>query len=221
MPSPTAQAQEILQRARQQAEAVLHEARRDAEQIRADAAREGFSDGQMRACEEMAGERERLCTLLDQVGAAFHQFCRDQMPALAALAAEAAEKLMAGQLAAEPERITAIVQHALDHVTASSWIIVRLHPEDLELVRADTAPATAPAGDRTPRSAPMLSESAHPCTHPGEQTLALPGCLPVVHLHADATVERGGCRIESEQGEVDATVSGRVARLADALREVA
>jgi len=41
-----------------------------------------------------------------------------------------------------------------------------------------------------------------------------------VELVADVAVERGGCWLETEHGEVDATVAGRVGRLARALDEV-
>ena len=41
-----------------------------------------------------------------------------------------------------------------------------------------------------------------------------------MQIIADPAVERGGCWLETEQGEVDATVDGRLARLAAALDEV-
>jgi flagellar assembly protein FliH len=43
---------------------------------------------------------------------------------------------------------------------------------------------------------------------------------PGIQLVADPAVERGGCWLETEQGEVDATVGGRISRLANALDEV-
>jgi flagellar assembly protein FliH len=48
--------------------------------------------------------------------------------------------------------------------------------------------------------------STHPALQSQRQT-------PRVRLQPDPTVQRGGCWIESDQGEVDATVGGRVARL--------
>lgn len=41
-----------------------------------------------------------------------------------------------------------------------------------------------------------------------------------LQIIADPSVERGGCRLETRHGEVDATLSGRLTRLAHALGEV-
>jgi flagellar assembly protein FliH len=46
-----------------------------------------------------------------------------------------------------------------------------------------------------------------------------PGFGPTVQILPDPAVERGGCWIDSEQGKVDATVAGRLARLEAALGE--
>lgn len=173
---------EILRRARQEAEQLLEQARREADQLRAAAAQAGFADGQTRAMDEWAGERQRLRELLAHTGEAYRRFCLDQAPALAALASEAAEKLLYEQLSLEPQRAITLVRQALDEVHAAASITLRLNPEDLEMVRGDLI-----AGN--------------------------PRRRPAIQLAPDPAVERGGCWIESEHGEVDATVAGRVARL--------
>ena len=43
---------------------------------------------------------------------------------------------------------------------------------------------------------------------------------PEIQIVADPGVERGGCWLETEQGEVDATIGGRISRLDNALDEL-
>jgi flagellar assembly protein FliH len=61
-----------------------------------------------------------------------------------------------------------------------------------------------------PDDLPLVS--AHRSRQAARQT-------PPVHLQPDPAVERGGCWIDSDQGEVDATVAGKVARLKTALSD--
>ena len=177
-----AHAGEGLDRARQDAEQLLMQARQEAEQIRAAAAQAGFADGQAQALDQWAEERQRLRELLGSAGEAYRRFCLDQAPELAALAAEAAEKLLYEQLSLEPQRALTLVRQALDHVHAATAITIHLNPEDEEMVRS------------------------HLLAHDSPRS-------PTVQLAPDPTVERGGCWIKSEHGEVDATVAGRVSRL--------
>lgn len=169
-----------------QAELLLQQARAQADQLREQAFREGFENGQARAREEIAAQRQQLRQLADQIGEAYRRFCEEQVSDLAQLAVDVAEKLLRGQLAAEPERVVSLIREALDHVAGSTRIVVHVNPDDLPLVHAHPELCLAPS--------------------PGEETQR---CLFV----ADPAVERGGCRIESDLGEVDATLSGSLSRL--------
>jgi len=168
----------LLQQARMEAAELLRAAQEEAEQLRAAA----YEQGQQQAREEIEQERTRLQALSLELASAYQRFCRNQIPALAELATLAAEKLMADQLALEPERALAIVRAAMSQVVGSAEITLRLNPEDVDLVQAGL-----PA-------------------HPSENR-------PAVQIVADPAVERGGCWIDSEQGKVDATIAGRLARL--------
>jgi flagellar assembly protein FliH len=201
--SAAQEAEAIVQQAREQAEHLLQTARREAAQIREDAVREGYAEGQAQGRAECAADREHVRGLIDAAGAAYQRFCLDQTPALVALATQIAEKLLLEQLSLEPQRVVVLVRHALEHLSASSHIVVHLHPEDLPLVRPHLTLAEADEGAATSPSVAASRQS------------------PPVHLRADTTVERGGCWIESDQGEVEATLSGRLERLEQSLREVA
>jgi flagellar assembly protein FliH len=178
----TTEADELLNGARQQAAELIRAAQEEAERIRIDAR----IQGEQEARAEWEQERACLGALALAVSAAYQRFCREQVSALAELATRAAEKLLGEQLACEPERVLTIVHAAMEQVSGSTHVALRLNPADIDLVQ------------------PALASTS--CGH-----------APAVQIHADPTVERGGCWIESEQGKVDATVSGRLAELEAAM----
>lgn len=92
----------------------------------------------------------------------------------------ALEALFDAELALKPEHIHAIVERALLTVRRAATIELRVHPEDLALL------------------AEARSYRAH---------LDLTGELVVV---ADDAVERGGCMVTSNLGELDARRTTRI-----------
>lgn len=192
-------AAQLAQRAEGEAERIVQQAREAADQLRVTAFREGFADGQARGWDESAALREELRAIVDQIGSAYHRFCLNQVPELVALATAAAEKLLGAQLTQEPEHVATIVQQALEHLVASTRVTLHLNPADIEIIRG-----------RLPL----------PCDDAGQPSPNAGAQPPRVLLLPDPAVQRGGCWIESEHGEVDATVSGRVARLSEVLGAV-
>jgi flagellar assembly protein FliH len=180
------QAEELLSAARAQSEALLERARDEARQLHEAAYHEGNEEGRAAGREEFVQQSRQAGDLCAGLHAAYERFCLNQAPALAALAADAASTLLGEELSLNPERILSIVRRALDQVTSSSEVTVRLNPEDASLLRG----------------------------HPALQD---PVFSPNVHVMSDETIEPGGCRLESEQGEVDATVGARAELLRECL----
>lgn len=174
----------LTQRAQEEAKALIRSAQEESERLRAAARAEGRDEG-LSLCE---AERARLRHLAEQLGSAYESFCRKQVPELARIAVQAAEKLLGEQLAVEPERVLTTIRTAMDQVLGATHVTLRLHPDDIELVQNEFPPNPAGHG-------------------------------PAVRILPDSAIERGGCWIESEQGKVDATVSGRVSRLQAAMKE--
>ncbi len=174
--------------AQAQADEILEAARAEAETLRQQAAQSGYEEGRRMAEQTLVEERRRVHELLDQMHAAFVQFCEAQAPALRDAAVLAAERLMRAQLTLEPERVETIAAEALEKLTASKRIVLHVNPEDRAL----------------------LAESA---------TLGGAG-RSGIELFPDPGVERGGCWIESDQGEINATVSDRISRLSLALQDI-
>lgn len=111
--------------------------------------------------------------------------------AVAATAVQLARQVLRSELQTDPALITRIAGEAVDAVvTAARRITVRLHPQDLALVTADIGVAAAAAE-------PMRAREAR--------------------LVADEAVQRGGCRVDSDLGGVDAGIATRWAQASAAL----
>lgn len=95
-----------------------------------------------------------------------------------------AEKLVKSQIATRPELAAGMIADALRLAAGQPRITVHLHPDDL-----------AAWGDQGPR----IVESLTACA---DSTLI-----------ADSQVSRGGCRIETVHGEIDARVEAMLERL--------
>jgi flagellar assembly protein FliH len=101
-----------------------------------------------------------------------------------------AEKLLKTQIATRPELASGMIAEALRLAAGQPRVTVHLHPDDL-----------AAWGDRAPR----IVESLTACA---DSTLI-----------ADPLVARGGCRIQTQHGEIDARVETMLERLAEELVE--
>ena len=99
-----------------------------------------------------------------------------------------AEKLLKTQIATRPELASGMIAEALRLAAGQPRVTVHLHPDDL-----------AAWGDRAPR----IVESLTACA---DSTL-----IP------DPLVARGGCRIQTQHGEIDARVETMLERLVEEL----
>ena len=108
------------------------------------------------------------------------------------LAIAIAAKLLRRQLDLRPENAAGMVATALQLSAGSRRVEVRLHPQDLELLRGDQSLAVSSG----------LS--------------ALPEDLLVV----DETLERGDCLVQTVDGRVDARLETLLERIAIELLDV-
>jgi flagellar assembly protein FliH len=88
--------------------------------------------------------------------------------------------LLSEELRLAPEHIQQVLARELLRVRRASWLVVRVHPEDLALLKAPEHYVA---------------------------TLELEGKLA---LCADETISRGGCVLVSNLGEVDAQLETRL-----------
>jgi flagellar biosynthesis/type III secretory pathway protein FliH len=130
---------------------------------------------------EFAGS---LCSLQELSAQLSSRYCSEAVE----LAAVIAKAVVGRELKISPETMVKIVQDALSEVPESAEIVIRCHPEDLELMQAQVPNLTQRHG------APVSIRTAT-----GQE------------------VERGGCVIQFEEGAVDAQPSVSVDVLKEAV----
>ena len=169
------------------AQAIVAAAEADAERIRTVARRQGHAEGfEAGRAEARADLEPALAALSDAIerlrereGAA-----ADIVEARAAeLAVRVAEKVVAGALEVEPERILDVVRGALRAIVERERIVILVNPEDLALVREGM----------------------------GEIAGQLGG-IEHVDVQEERRVARGGTVVRTMIGEVDARISTKLDR---------
>lgn len=202
------QGDDIIATARRQAEVIISQARDDAaliyEQTLDEARRSGRETGLheaatdiARQADEIAEERitAQLATALPglQAAAASLKAERDRWlirweHTAVRLGVAIAEKLIQKQLVARPDFATHMITDALRLAAGQEKLTIYLHPEDL-----------AAWGDRAHQIVQSLTACADATLVPDDQN------------------QRGGCRIETHHGEIDARVETMLQRIAEEL----
>ena len=165
--------------AHQEAARIIEEARKEAETLIFKAREEVDA---IRAEAREAGYREGLAeweTRLAEMRAALDQTLKDATPQIAHLAVRIAEKILRKHLDTDPESIVPMVQEALATARGyrGGFFVIRVHPEDV----------------------PAL-EGAR------ERLLQLNPSWEALQIVGDEQMARGGCRIESDFGTIDASL---------------
>ncbi len=160
--------------------------------IEQDAYCRGFSDGEKsgfgqgeRAGQEAAAERldALLKSLAQQLSDLEHlqrRACRDLENEMVRLALDVARKVVGREVQTDVETVAGIVREAVNRVEHAENITLRMNPADLQ---------------RLAELRPRLSEE-----------LAADGR---VRFEADASISSGGCRLESDSGDIDARLEAR------------
>lgn len=138
----------------------------------------GRRDGQKEMNDQLMAQRRELIDLqngvFESLKRAVPQVIRESEHALAALALEAAGKLVAG-LPISGEMLEGVIKEALAQVEEATEFHVYLHPDDLHLLRQ--------VDHR------LLDLASHP---------------PHLHFHASPECSRGGCLVRTRFGILDA-----------------
>lgn len=108
---------------------------------------------------------------------------------LTRLALMIAEKLLGEELKLNPERVAGIVEEVLRKTIAAKQVVVRVNTEDLTAVEA-----------ALPRLRALIEADA-------------------MVIQPDPTIERGGCIIESDTGQLDGQIKTQLKAVLEALTE--
>lgn len=162
----------------------------------------GFRDGKMHAETEFQQRVEEIrtnellpsITQFGMLAASLNQqwklLGKKLDEAVVTLALTVARQILKAELSANSSGIIAQVQEALRHITGVERLRVRVHPEDEKLLKQ----------------------------YRGE-LLAATDAVREIIFEVDEHISRGGCIIESEAGNVDATIETQLKKMTDLLME--
>ncbi len=167
---------------------ALAEAWAEAEQIRAQARLDGEAEGRAAGLAQARAEGSRPWPRLPAALAALQQARAELLAALEQdaleLSLQLTERILAGALSAQPERVLDVTRNALRRLTDRHRVTVVVNPADLELVS---------------ESVPALRAEL--------------GGIEHCDVQADRRIGRGGAVVRTDAGEIDATIErGSIAR---------
>lgn len=162
---------------------VLAEARAEADQIRRQALEEGYAAGRHEALEALAPALAALASATDEVRAAQAETAAELERRAVELGMALAQKVLAGALSVEPERVLDSVQGSLRGIVERERVIVMVNPDDLEIVQGAA-----------------------------EELKATLGGIEHCVIEAERRVGRGGCIVRTPVGDVDARIETKLER---------
>jgi flagellar assembly protein FliH len=168
----------------------------DAEALRREAYQEGLARGQAEgfaAGMEKAGEVvENLHRLLTAAEQLWPALCRTYEHQIIALVGRVAEKVVCGHVVLDREVVRRTILKAFEQIPEPLNVALEVNPEDYEYLEA--------------LKKPLMAEIRG---------------LKQLSLQADPSVGRGGCRIETRSGTIDATLEARLEAVRQCLLETA
>jgi flagellar assembly protein FliH len=151
---------------------------------------EGLAEGLAEGRARIDAAVEALARAESEVRAHEEGFLRAAERSAVELAIAIAEKIVAGSIAARPETVLDVVGGALLRTSARHRLVIEVNPDDLELV----------------------SDGA-------EGLVARLGGVQRLDVVAERRIERGGCIVRTEEGEIDARIGSQLERVAELLAE--
>ncbi len=174
--SALSEAQSIIAAAEQKKEGILRAAAEVTEQAR----RDGFQQGLIEGKEEANTTAIRL---LNDLGALQEEIARES----ARLAIQICRTILGEQLSLDQSRVVELARQALHHSISGTWVILLVHPEDVE---------------RLERERELLHRTARGAD---------------VRIEADPSLSKGGCIVRTDFGEVDASIEAILQNLSEKL----
>jgi flagellar assembly protein FliH len=162
---------------------VLAEARAEAEQIRQSALAEGYAAGRAEALSALEPALSALGGAVGEVRAQQAEAAVELERRAVELGLALAQKVLAGALSVEPERVMDSVTGALRGIVERERITLMVNPDDLEIVRGAI-----------------------------DELRASLGGIEHCEVQAERRVGRGGCIVRTPVGDVDARVETKLER---------
>jgi flagellar assembly protein FliH len=178
----------------EQAEAILRKAREEKESIEMEAYTKGLeqgqAQGQMMAVKKIEPLMTTLSKAVDDLKRVRQQIIEKHQDQVMEILFLIAEKIIHRQIQLSPEIVLETVKEAARYLTETDEIRLRLHPSDFEYLRDIER---------------LLSKH-------------LSGNMEI-HFVEDATLDRGGIVIDTEFGEIDASIRSQIEHMKEVLLE--
>lgn len=184
------EAEEIREEARQEADQLIQEKQNEVEQARDEGYDEGYEDGIADAEDEMAGYLDQAAQVLEEAKRRREAFLAENTRALLDVAGELAEHIVREVVGVNEDVAERIVTAAIEEVSDVQEITVVMSPDDAERIRD--------IKDEIKAEHPNLQE---------------------ITVTADEKMQRGGCRIRTDFGDIQGTLRGQVEHLTEQLIE--
>lgn len=147
---------------------------------------EGLKEGQAQSREEI----ERFKSVLENLQAQWEDHYKNTDLWLVDLVLAVAQRVVGAAAQAVQAPVLQAVRECLDYLQDKTRVVIRVNPEDLEVVRR----------------------------HRNDWLESLEGIEQLL-IEGDADISRGGCVVETPKGDVDAQIEERLERLRTALVE--
>lgn len=183
-------AQKIKQDAQEEAQEIIESKQSEIDGAREEGYEDGYADGQDQARKDMAEKVEQAEQILHEAKRKREAYLDNNFDELVGLAGELAKKIVREHVEIDRETIQRVVESALDEVSDIRDVTIVLNPMDAEVI--------ADLKDRYVEDHPSLQE---------------------ISLSEDANMQRGGCRIRTEFGDVQATLDGQIEHLTETFLE--
>ncbi len=153
-----------------------------------DAYARGLREGLEKAGQRLESATKALADALDEVSRLREKLAQNSRQDMLRLVMAVAEQVIRQQAAVDSSVVMNIIDHALQSAVRSDRYRVRINPADLAAVNEQK---------------PLFIASV--------------SGLKNLHVEADASISAGGCRVDSELGEVDATLETQLESIRQAL----
>lgn len=177
-----------------QAEAMIAAARMEAERMFQEARelglREGYEAGLASAAQELRPAAEALHQASDEVRASAIGRAEALEHEAVAFGLQVADKVLAGALRAQPERVVDVVRGGLRCLVERERVLVRVNPADMGMVRSAV-----------------------------DELRATLGGIEHLEVQEERRVHRGGAIVRSASGEVDARLETKLQRVSEVIEQ--
>jgi len=155
-----------------------------------DAYARGRQEAFDQAAKDLESAAQALATAAEEINRLRDSLAKNSSQDMLRLVMTVAEQIIRREVSADPQVVLNIIETALQSSVRSDQYRIRVNPEDLEQVT---------------KQKPLF--------------LASVSGLKNLSIEADPAISRGGCRVDSDLGEVDATIETQLESIQQALNE--